>query len=183
MDLSTRKSKLRKRLRKEIAFRQPDPISLGELDQFVSLGSIWGSFVPCGFEPPMIHSPDGIRFCFPRITDSAKSKMEFFFPTEGLKEGAFPGLFEPQGNDLVSPENVAVMLIPGEAFDFKGCRLGKGKGYYDRYLKDFKGLKIGICAKERLLDEPLPMAEHDVPMDFVLTENYLFQPVRRRKVG
>ncbi len=68
-----------------------------------------------------------------------------------------------------------VFLIPGLGFTKEGIRLGRGKGLYDKLLsKHSKALKIGICANKNLLDD-IPMEEHDILMDYVLTENENFK--------
>lgn len=69
-------------------------------------------------------------------------------------------------NHVVIPE---VLLVPGLAFTRKRERLGRGGGYYDRYLKGFQGLKIGICFEEQLFDS-LPMENWDQRVDLVITE-------------
>ncbi len=68
-----------------------------------------------------------------------------------------------------------VFLIPGLGFTKEGIRLGRGKGLYDMLLSKYStALKIGICANKNLLDE-IPMEEHDILMDYVLTENENFK--------
>ncbi len=68
-----------------------------------------------------------------------------------------------------------VFLIPGLGFTKEGIRLGRGKGLYDKLLSKYStALKIGICANKNLLDE-IPMEEHDILMDYVLTENENFK--------
>lgn len=63
-----------------------------------------------------------------------------------------------------------VLLIPGLGFTKNGERLGRGKGYFDRYLEDYKGLKIGLCFKVQLTNV-LPQETHDVKMDWVVSED------------
>ena len=68
-----------------------------------------------------------------------------------------------------------LMAVPGLAFDRRGNRLGRGKGYYDRFLGDTRaavgrGLSaIGICLSEQLVDE-VPHTERDQRLDGVVTE-------------
>lgn len=62
------------------------------------------------------------------------------------------------------------LIIPGLGFDCSGFRLGRGKGYYDRYLFQMPGLKIGLTYDSLILDS-LPADEHDIPMDYVITES------------
>ena len=72
-------------------------------------------------------------------------------------------------------KDTEVFLIPGLGFTNEGIRLGRGKGLYDKLLsKHSTALKIGICANKNLLDE-IPMEEHDILMDYVLTENENFK--------
>jgi 5,10-methenyltetrahydrofolate synthetase len=61
-------------------------------------------------------------------------------------------------------------LVPGLAFDKQGVRLGHGCGWYDRLMQGSPFPKIGVCPAERLEDR-LPAEEHDVRMDFLLSEN------------
>lgn len=66
----------------------------------------------------------------------------------------------------------SVVIVPGLAFDKHGNRLGRGGGYYDRFLSDpaLAGLiKIGVCWCLQLLKN-VPVREHDMRMDFVCHE-------------
>ncbi len=83
-----------------------------------------------------------------------------------LKEG-YAGIKEPEGEE-VPLEKIDVIIVPGVAFDKKGHRLGYGKGFYDRFLKKVKGLKIGLAYDFQILEE-LPAEEHDVPLDLIIT--------------
>lgn len=92
-----------------------------------------------------------------------------FYPYSGeLSSGAY-GIMEPAQGNPVMPGEIDVIIVPGVAFTNKGARMGRGKGFYDRYLSqtDFCGLKLGVCFKEQLIGE-LPLEEHDVKMDAVI---------------
>lgn len=67
-----------------------------------------------------------------------------------------------------------VLVIPGLAFDRRGCRLGRGKGYFDRMLEAAQGVKIALAYDFEVLSE-VPVADHDVHMDFVVTETQIVQ--------
>ena len=85
-----------------------------------------------------------------------------------LATGSF-NIQEPTGNEIITDFAATdVAIIPGVAFDRHGNRLGRGKGYYDRFLSHFPGIKIGICADFRLVDT-VPAEAHDVKMDYVIT--------------
>jgi 5-formyltetrahydrofolate cyclo-ligase len=79
------------------------------------------------------------------------------------------GIREPAPTCMAIPwEDLDLVLVPGVAFDVPGHRLGRGKGFYDRMLQNFKGKKIGIAFDEQIV-EAVPAEKNDVRMDFVLT--------------
>ena len=85
-----------------------------------------------------------------------------------LVSGQF-GVREPQPACIELPlADLDLILVPGVAFDTQGHRLGRGKGFYDRWLSDFNGKKIGIAFDEQLVDA-VPVEEQDIRMDFILT--------------
>lgn len=81
------------------------------------------------------------------------------------------GILEPSGA-AVDPERVDMLIVPGLAFDRRGNRLGRGKGYYDRLLAGTSAVKVGVCFECQLFDG-IPAESHDVRMDAVITENSL----------
>ncbi|MDE6668296.1 MAG: 5-formyltetrahydrofolate cyclo-ligase, partial [Muribaculaceae bacterium] len=86
-----------------------------------------------------------------------------------LELGSFH-IEEPTGDDMVDPSQIEMMVIPGVAFDRRGNRMGRGKGFYDRLLQTAKATKIGVGYEFQLMDE-IPTEEHDVPMDIVITQS------------
>lgn len=110
-----------------------------------------------------------------------KDKKKFFLPrVNGVNLELLPyeetrleiGSFhieEPTGNDIIPVEEIEVIVVPGVAFDKKGRRLGRGKGFYDRMLHSAKAIKIGVGYDFQLLND-LPAEPHDVSMDMVITE-------------
>ena len=93
-----------------------------------------------------------------------------------LRAGAF-GILEPKEKcELAQWNQLDLALIPGVAFDQFGRRLGKGKGFYDRVLVPFNGLKIGVCFDEQIVEPSLiPMETHDIHMDWILTPSMLME--------
>ena len=78
--------------------------------------------------------------------------------------------FEILGPSLKSIEvKPEVILVPGLAFSEKGERLGRGKGFYDKYLSQYRGIKIGICFSEQLVQN-LPTEKHDETLDYIVTD-------------
>lgn len=88
-----------------------------------------------------------------------------------LEKGAF-GIYEPDSGICrkADPPYSGVCIVPGLAFDTYGIRMGYGKGYYDRFLENFSGLKIGLCYECCLYEEQLPHDRFDAVMDIVVTE-------------
>lgn len=84
-----------------------------------------------------------------------------------MQSGAF-GIPEPTGN--IYRGEIDLVLVPGVAFDDSGCRLGRGKGYYDRFLKQRKLYTIGIAYKMQVLSQ-IPMDEWDVCMDMMIVSS------------
>ena len=60
------------------------------------------------------------------------------------------------------------MVVPGVAFDRTGNRLGRGGGYYDRFLSGFQGVTAAVAFSFQLLDQ-IPIEKHDIPVDLVVT--------------
>ena len=83
-----------------------------------------------------------------------------------LVPGAFGIMEPPTDSPVFPPGDIDLILVPGLAFDRACHRLGRGKGYYDRFISSQK--TMGICGC--LLPE-IPVEAHDKPMDAVMTEN------------
>jgi 5-formyltetrahydrofolate cyclo-ligase len=90
--------------------------------------------------------------------------------TEDLQVGEF-GIAEPVSGRIIPPEVIDLMIVPGVAFDSVGHRLGRGAGYYDRYLSSphASGIhKIGVCFPWQLVAS-VPTEPHDIAMNEVIT--------------
>ncbi len=81
---------------------------------------------------------------------------------------------EPAGHCGEIPlADIDLALVPGVGFDLKGNRLGRGKGFYDRLLAGFGGIKCGVAWEEQMA-ETIPAEEQDVRMDLVWTPTQVF---------
>lgn len=86
------------------------------------------------------------------------------------------GMLEPGAECPVVPApDIALALAPGLAFDRCGGRLGRGGGYYDRWLAGFHGFKAALCRSCALVDK-LPLEECDLPVDLVICEDGFYGP-------
>jgi len=92
-------------------------------------------------------------------------------PVELSKETDFAvgdfNILEPQNEPYNGSYDL--IIVPGVAFDRNGNRIGRGKGYYDRFLsKHIEVKRIGICFDFQLVDE-VPTEPHDFVMDEVIS--------------
>lgn len=69
----------------------------------------------------------------------------------------------------IAAEEIDAVLVPGLAFSRDGRRLGRGAGYYDRFLAGLEADKIGLTTTSRLRDD-IPREPHDVGVDWIATE-------------
>lgn len=110
------------------------------------------------------------RLVVPRVEGDA---MRFYDYAPGeLCRGAF-GIAEPSVAERpCDPAEIDFIVVPGVAFTAAGARMGRGRGYYDKYLSQsgFRGVKAGVCYAHQLVVE-LPVELHDVFMDYVVTND------------
>lgn len=76
------------------------------------------------------------------------------------------GLLEPHRWEPVG--DPAVWVVPGVAFDRRGHRLGRGKGYFDRLLNGSAGFRVALAYEFQVVPQ-LPVASHDEPIDVIVT--------------
>ena len=77
-------------------------------------------------------------------------------------------ILEPQNNEYTGDYDLIV--VPGVAFDRNGNRIGRGKGYYDRFLcKHLDVKRIGICFDFQLVDE-VPTEDNDIRMHEIINK-------------
>jgi 5-formyltetrahydrofolate cyclo-ligase len=83
----------------------------------------------------------------------------------------YMGIPEPVTDSQMKVEDIHMLVIPGVAFDLKGNRTGYGGGFYDRLLPRVKGDRtIVALAYEVQVFDSLPCEPHDIPVDFIITE-------------
>ncbi|MGN1263895.1 MAG: 5-formyltetrahydrofolate cyclo-ligase [Prevotella sp.] len=110
----------------------------------------------------------GKRLLLPRVTGEGTMELCEYNGPEDMKEGAFH-IMEPCGKVFDNYRAIDLAVVPGVAFDRNGNRLGRGKGYYDRFLPLVpQAYKIGICFEFQLVDE-VPTDGNDIRMDEVIS--------------
>lgn len=84
-----------------------------------------------------------------------------------------PGMYDiptaPQDAPVIDKNDIDLMIVPAAAFDEQGFRLGRGGGYYDRYLDGFEGKTVGVIWDDLLLPR-VPRQIHDACVDCIVTE-------------
>ncbi|MDE6234205.1 MAG: 5-formyltetrahydrofolate cyclo-ligase [Muribaculaceae bacterium] len=107
------------------------------------------------------------RFYLPRVNGVNLDILPY--DESRLELGSFH-IEEPTGNDTVDADEIELIVVPAVAYDRRGNRLGRGKGFYDRLLSSARATKIGVGYEFQLVDE-IPAEPHDVPMDYVITQS------------
>ncbi len=92
-----------------------------------------------------------------------------------LKLNSF-GYYEPINICPVNVEEIDLVIVPGVVFDKNLNRIGFGKGYYDRILNKLKPStkKVAIAHDFQVL-ESIPIEDHDVRMDMIVTEKNIYR--------
>ena len=97
---------------------------------------------------------------------------KFILNDFGIKE---PDPSWPVLDPSIMDSQKLLIIAPGMAFDRRKNRLGRGKGFYDRFLlkvrkcHDLNISTVGVCFSEQLFEQ-IPVADHDQPVDGVITE-------------
>lgn len=91
-------------------------------------------------------------------------------------ETVYMDLKEPVEDRTISiaKRKIDLQIVPGVVFSDEGFRIGFGGGYYDRYLTDFSGNRIAL-AFEIQTSQEVPIEEHDIPVNKIITENRVVQ--------
>lgn len=101
-------------------------------------------------------------------------KMEFRKITDfsSLERGSFD-IMEPK-DDCQTDNNLDVLLVPTVGISPEGIRLGYGHGFYDKFLAEYKTVTISLNMEKQIMKN-IPKSEHDVLIDWIVTEDKLLQ--------
>jgi 5-formyltetrahydrofolate cyclo-ligase len=118
---------------------------------------------------------EGKTVAVPRCIDGTRN-MEFY-QINSLEDDLLPGTFgvmEPEPQKCVKLTNYSnsLCIVPALCYDWKGFRLGYGKGYYDRFLDTYNGFIVGIVYSN-CVRRSLPHGRFDRPVNLLVTENYI----------
>jgi 5-formyltetrahydrofolate cyclo-ligase len=119
-------------------------------------------------------------FCYPRVTQETMEFVEITKPDDLVPTAWNPWIREPAmtAASIVDPGEIKLILVPGLAFTRTGLRLGRGGGFYDRYLSQLPAqtVKLGVCFEMQIV-ETLPAEPHDHCLDMIVTENGFVAPL------
>ncbi len=140
---------------------------LTALDCWKSAGTVL-LFAPLPDEPDTLVLPwEGKRFCYPRYHADRGYEAALADIPDQLLPGKF-GVLEPPPEAMQIPASeVDLVLVPGMAFDEECYRLGRGRGFYDRWLLALPGLKLGLGFDHQLIRH-VPREPHDVQLQGVV---------------
>ncbi len=122
---------------------------------------------------------DSKRIYYPKVPKSEHGSLEFYSVASlaELELGFMAKIPEPglkSKRSKAALGEIDIVVVPGVGFDGEGYRLGFGKGYYDRTLKTYEGLVIGLAYDFQIVDR-LPRESHDARCDWVVSESRIYR--------
>lgn len=123
--------------------------------------------------PPLI--AQGIRLAFFQVEPDGMHAHEIH-SVDDLRRGAM-NIWEPKPHcPRLAPEALDLIFVPGLAFTRDGRRIGRGGGYYDRYLSQpgCRARRIGLATDLQLVHD-IPTEPHDQRVHQIITESGLIQ--------
>ena len=127
----------------------------------------------------------GTRVALPRADFGSGTMVPAWFEGWDRLVEARAGLFEPgPAAPPVTPESLSAVIAPGLAFDERGGRLGRGGGFYDRFLAQMPmDLPVVCLALECQMVDVVPTEPHDRRVGLIGTEDRLIRVPARRGTG
>lgn len=118
-----------------------------------------------------------LHICYPRTRLADRTMQAVVCNADSIFQANEYNIPEPLDEEVITPSQVDLVIVPLLAFDEKGQRVGYGKGFYDRYLKECRTdcITVGFS-----YFDPVPSiddaSEFDVPLDFCITpqRTYVF---------
>lgn len=174
------KKELRKQIRnrkRQFTNNELEELSLPIMNRLLSMPEIAnaGTILMYYSLPDEVYTHDAVEMLasqgktvlLPKVIDSENMEIRVYRNKEDLAEGSY-GIMEPKGQLFTDYGKITTAVIPGMSFDSSYNRLGRGKGYYDRFLKKIPlAYKIGVCFDFQK-EKDIPHEENDVKMDTVI---------------
>lgn len=150
-------------------------LSLPEVGTAGTVMAFWsfGSEVETSALIERLHEA-GKRVVLPRIAEGEIAAVAYA-PGDPVTATSF-GAMEPAGADVVTTEDVDVVIVPGVAFDRRGGRVGYGGGFYDRLFSRAPTVPaVAVAFAVQLVDE-VPQGRSDRRVDAIVTEDEVIRP-------
>lgn len=179
------KSRLRADIKRRLALiglqekREKDLRLSQNLSDFLSTLNLDLSTEIIGAFMPILSEPDWtlmlreriVKYAFPDFRDGG---MKFYEASlNELRASSNFGVEVPTPNLSLKQISPKYVLTPGLAFGLDGSRLGRGKGFYDRYFSKNKCHRIGLCYKEQL-EKKIATDDHDEKVDTIITDKCIY---------
>ena len=178
------KKELRRQVRERLAGLSPEELRVSDsalFARFLALPQVEAAKTIFAFWGIPGKEPDTARLIgeliargktvgLPRMLPGHQMVVRRYDPDKPLVRVSF-GISEP-GEDcpLLAREEIDLALVPAVCYDRRGCRLGFGGGYYDRWLEGFGGFTAGLC-RRAVLQDRVPAEAHDARVDVLLSED------------
>ena len=178
------KKELRRQVRERLAGLSPEELRVSDsalFARFLALPQVEAAKTIFAFWGIPGKEPDTARLIgellargktvgLPRMLPGHQMEVRRYDPDKPLVRVSF-GISEP-GEDcpLLAREEIDLALVPAVCYDRRGCRLGFGGGYYDRWLEGFGGFTAGLC-RRAVLQDRVPAEAHDARVDVLLSED------------
>ncbi len=115
---------------------------------------------------------EGKTVILPKCVDKKHIEPRQYTGSDDLAEGIY-NLLEPVGKPYRDLDSIELIIVPGMSFDSKGHRLGRGRGYYDRFLAQVpRAYKIGVCFDFQRVEQ-VPVDDNDRVMDEIISNKTL----------
>jgi len=142
---------------------------------------VWATAGAVLFYAPMVQEPDVWPLLLQAVSDGKLVALPRYLPEQrdyaaaqvrhperDVHVGCF-GIREPTARCPEIPlPRFDLVLVPGLAFDARGYRLGRGRGYYDRLLAQVRGITCGVAFDRQVVDQ-VPVGDHDVRLHCLVT--------------
>ena len=110
----------------------------------------------------------GKRLVLPRCMPGRQMEGRLYHPDRLMRHRY--GMWEPDDScPVVDKGETDVILVPALCYDRQRFRMGRGGGYYDRWLANYSGFTVGLC-RDEMLQKQIPRDEWDIAVDLVLTQ-------------
>ena len=115
---------------------------------------------------------DGKRLCVPLCAGAGEMEARQIAELAQLRPGRYGILEPPLSTPKIEPGAIDLSVIPCVGAARDGRRLGRGGGYYDRFLTGFSGKALLLC-RGMLLREDIPREAHDVVIPDLITDGMM----------